>query len=106
MPANADEYNTTLQKLHISPTKLMQELVTITSERWVSSARFTNMPANYGVRDITLKVVFTKAIIYILKEMPLQVFDSMETRNSIIGAAREALEGFIAEEESEEFEDE
>lgn len=95
-----------LSKLHISPSRLMEELVAISADRWVSASRFTNMPSSYGVRDITLKVVFTKAIIHILKEMPTQTFESLEIRNNIINAAQEALEAFIVEEEeSEEFDD-
>ncbi len=93
-------------KLNISPSQLMKELVAISADRWVSASRFTNLPSSYGVRDITLKVIFTKAIIHILKEIPTQIFESLETRNNIINAAQEALENFIIEEEeSEEFDD-
>jgi type III secretion system TyeA family effector delivery regulator len=94
-----------LSKFNISPSRLMEELVAISADHWVSASRFANMPASYGVRDITLKVVFTKAIIHILKDMPTQIFESLEIRNNIISAAQEALEAFIVEEEEEGFDD-
>lgn len=83
----------------IVPSKLMQDLVAISADTWVGAGRFTNMPPQYDVRPVTLKVLFTKGVINILKEIPVQIFDSLETRNNMIGAAKEALEALIVEEE-------
>jgi type III secretion system TyeA family effector delivery regulator len=99
------ESNLHLAQLSISPNKLMEELVAISSEHWVGAARFIEMPTRYGIDDITLKIIFMKAVIYMLKDIPVPIFESVEIRNTIINAAQEALEGFIVEEESDDSEE-
>lgn len=80
--------------------ELMKELVTLTGEKWVSASRFTGLADRWGVQDPTLRVTFLAGVKDILREMPIQVFEDPDVRQSILNAAQEALDAAIDDEES------
>lgn len=80
--------------------ELMKELVTLTGEKWVSAARFTSLADRWGLQDPTLRVTFLGGVKDILREMPVQVFEDADVRQSILNAAQEALDAAIDNEES------
>ena len=80
--------------------ELMRELVALTGEKSVSASRFTGLADRWGLRDPTLRVTFLGGVKDIIREMPIQLFEDTDVRQSILNAAQEALDAAIDDEES------
>lgn len=81
---------------------LMRELIEITSEKWVSSLRFTSLADRWGLSDVKARIVFLTGVKSLLRDMPVKVFVDQDTRQSILDAAQEALDDAISLEEEQE----
>lgn len=81
--------------------ELMKELIMLTGEKWVSASRFTGMADRWGLQDPTLRVTFLGGVKDLIREMPIQLFEDADVRQSILNAAQEALDAAIDEEESQ-----
>lgn len=79
--------------------ELTKELVAVTGEKWVGSARFVGMADRLNVHDIGARIAFQTGIKSLLREIPPKVFPDPDVRQSIIGAAQEALDLAIDQEE-------
>lgn len=87
---------------NIEAGHLMQDVVKISNEKWVTDTQFSNMPPQYEVRGIKATVIFLKGLVVILSDIPVQMFADAETRTTIISAVRQALEEAVRIEEEEE----
>lgn len=87
----------------VEATRLMQELVEISADRWVTEDRFDQMPPRYGVKTFNHLefVVFLKGVLKILGDIPVHIFPDAEVRKATVDGARSALDSaIVAEEES------
>lgn len=83
----------------VKPDKLMQRLVGLTGERWVSSDRISGLTREMGIFDSEAAVGFLTRVKGIIREMPLKVFNDPESRNKLMSVAQEALDLAIEDEE-------
>ncbi len=81
---------------------LLRELVDITSEKWVSHLRFSALADRWKLTDIKTRIIFLTGVKSLLREMPTKVFIDLDTRQSILDAAQEALDQAIEQEEEQE----
>lgn len=89
----------TEQPLDTLAFSLMRELVTITSESWVTAARFTKIADLWDFEDPTARVRLLMGLRKLVQSMPVKVFPDMEARRTILQAAQEALDRAIEVEE-------
>ncbi len=98
------ELSSTLVSRHGVPpfkaTGLASDLVGLTGERWVDAARLTNLSDKYGTQNPPECLVhFMTGTRNALRELPVQVFMSLEARQSLLDAAQTALDRAIDREE-------
>jgi type III secretion protein W len=99
-----DELSSTLTSRHGVPafqaTGMASDLVSLTGERWVDAARLSNLADKYGVLNPPeCNVHFISGARNALRELPVQIFQSAEARQSLLDAAQTALDRAIDREE-------
>ena len=88
---------------------LVEEVLRLLGQRWVSAADVEGIPGKMGVPNDNLgvKIFVLNQVLETYRKIPDQYFKEMEHRENILEAAQEALDDVIEEEEEEEgFEDE
>ncbi|HZY20502.1 MAG TPA: type III secretion system gatekeeper subunit SctW [Ramlibacter sp.] len=83
----------------LHPFELMKNLVAVTGEKWVGASRFTAMADRAGLHDVGACIAFQTGVKNLLREMPPKVFPDADVRQSILGAAQDALDQAIDREE-------
>lgn len=78
---------------------LMQDLVALTGEKWVSASQLAAMVDRWGVKDLQARINFMTEIKTLLRGMPVKVFADADARQSLLNAVQEALDREIAIEE-------
>ncbi|QVQ24869.1 type III secretion system gatekeeper subunit SctW [Achromobacter deleyi] len=78
--------------------RLMQDLVNVSNEKWVSEARFSGLAGSHGVATVEGRIAFLGGVRAVLKDLPVQVFADADTRQSVLNAAQQALDAAIDEE--------
>lgn len=78
---------------------LMKEMVGVTGEKWVSASRFTALADRFGVTQVGGRIALMAGCMQILRQLPVKVFADTDVRQSVLGAAQEALDGTIDQEE-------
>lgn len=81
------------------PVQLMQELVAVSGEKWVSASRFTGLADKLGVSDTGARIGFQTAVKAMMRELPVKVFADADVRQTILNAVQEALDQAIDQEE-------
>ena len=81
--------------------ELMKDLVAITGEKWVSASRFTAIVDRFGIRNTQNRILFLTGIKSLMRDIPVQVFPTMDARQAILHAAQEALDHAIEREDEE-----
>ncbi len=100
----SQELSNTLVKRHgvapLSPTSLTTDLLMISGDRWVDGSRFESLGRSLVVSDdLSAQVSFQTGMRVLLRQLPVQVFASMESRQTVIDAAQSALDAAIDREE-------
>ncbi len=85
----------------MSPVALTCSLVDISAEKWVMGQRFTDLSESGGAHEIEPKIHFLTAVKGLLREMPVQVFVDSEQRQTVFGAAQDALDAAIDREDED-----
>lgn len=98
------ELSETLMQRHgvpaFSATSMTSEMLALTSDRWVDASRLSGICKRFQMdQPLEAAVHFMTGLRNALKEMPVQVFVSMEARQSLIDAAQGALDEAIDREE-------
>jgi type III secretion protein W len=99
-----DELSSTLASRHgVAPfqaTGMASDLVSLTGERWVDAARLGNLSDKYGaLNPPPCNVHFISGARNALRELPVQIFQSAEARQTLLDAAQTALDRAIDREE-------
>jgi type III secretion protein W len=83
-----------------SPSALTTDLLMISGDRWVDGSRFESLGRSLVVSDdLSAQVSFQTGLRALLRQLPVQVFASMESRQTVIDAAQSALDTAIDREE-------
>ncbi|WP_323018730.1 type III secretion system gatekeeper subunit SctW [Castellaniella sp.] len=79
--------------------RLMRDLVSLTSEKWLSESRFTSLTQQHGVTTPEGRIMLLTGIKSLLRDLPVPVFPDSDTRQGILSAAQDALDLAIDEED-------
>lgn len=82
-----------------SPAALMQDLVGISAEKWVSGARFTALAEKFGATGVEAQIHFLTGIKVLMRDMPVKVFVDTDQRQTIFQAVQDALDAAIDRED-------
>lgn len=83
-----------------SATAMTSELLALTSDRWVDASRFGSICKRFDMHEpLEAAVHFLTGARHAIRDMPVQVFTSMEARQSLLEAAQAALDEAIDREE-------
>ena len=79
---------------------LASDLVSISHERWVDASRFDRLADRYGAKvNSSCTVDFLAGTRDSLRQLPPQVFPTMESRQSLLDAAQLAIDDAVGREE-------
>ena len=78
-----------------SPVGLMQDLVGISAEKWVSGARFTSLAEKFGATGVEAQIHFLTGLKVLMRDMPVKVFVDGDQRQTIFQAVQDALDAAI-----------
>lgn len=78
--------------------RLMQNVVNVINDKWLSSTSFLGMGADQGIHTTPDRVVFMTGILSVLKDLPVHIFSDDEARDAVLEAAQHALDAAIDEE--------
>jgi len=79
----------------------MQQLVSMTSDKWISAARFMSLCEHYRLGLQAARINLLTEAWRMLSEMPVKIYSDEETRNAVLAAGRDAMDEAIADEEAE-----
>jgi type III secretion protein W len=82
----------------VAADRLMQDLVHISQEKWVSESRFSALASSHGVVTVTGRITFLGGVRAVLKDLPLPVYADADARHGVLNAAQHALDAAIDEE--------
>lgn len=99
-----EDISQTLSERHgltpFSATSMTSELLALTSDRWVDASRFGSICKRFNMdQPLEAAVHFVTGMRNALREMPTQVFNSMEARQSLLDTSQIALDEAIDREE-------
>ncbi|MET4580091.1 type III secretion system gatekeeper subunit SctW [Ottowia thiooxydans] len=78
---------------------LMKDLVSLSSESWVSSDRFVRLAEKVGAQDVEPQINFLTGVKGLLRQIPPKVFADLDQRQSVFNAAQDALDAAIDRED-------
>jgi len=81
------------------PLVLTREVIRLTGERWVTSARFTTLAKDLEVTGTPAEIAFFTGLKAILRDLPPKVFPDPESRDALMKAIQGALDEAIDREE-------
>lgn len=84
----------------IEPLEMMKSLVAVTGEKWVGAARFTAMEQQHRLPQVTAQIAFHSVVKDVLRQIPPALYSDVDTRQSILNAAQEALDMAIDKEDA------
>lgn len=82
-----------------TPVKLMQELVGISAEKWITGSRFAALSSDFGAHEVQPQIVFLTGVKGLVRDMPTKIFADAEQRQTIFQAVQDALDTAIDREE-------
>lgn len=78
--------------------RLMQEVVGISGDKWISEARFVSLADSHGIAALTDRIAFLAGVRTVLKDLPTQIYLDHEARAAVLDAAQNALDDAIDQE--------
>ena len=78
--------------------RLMQDIVGISGDKWISASRFLGLTDDHGIRSVPDRIAFLSSVRAMLKDLPIPIYSDDEARNAVLGAAQYALDTAIDEE--------
>lgn len=86
----------------VVPMQLMQELVAMSGDRWLTPQRLRELAARFGVQLLLARIAFHSATRNALRKMPVKVFPDGEVRRAMLDTAQQVVDDAVAEEEDRE----
>ncbi|MGI4982191.1 MAG: TyeA family type III secretion system gatekeeper subunit [Janthinobacterium lividum] len=91
---------TTLATDGTRPHRLMTAVVALSDERWPAASRFAALASGEGGTLAHTRIGLLTGLRGILRDLPVQVFHDSEHRDQVLGAAQDALDTLIDENEA------
>lgn len=91
---------TTLATDGTRPHRLMTAVVALSDERWPAASRFAALANSEGGTLAHTRIGLLTGLRGILRDLPVQVFHDSEHRDQVLGAAQDALDTLIDENEA------
>lgn len=82
----------------INNDRLMQDVVGISGDKWISESRFSGLADEHGVQLIPDRIAFLSGVRSVLKDLPTPIYTDDEARTSVLDAAQDALDTAIDKE--------
>jgi len=82
-----------------TPVALMQDLVGISAEKWVSGNRFTALAEKFGATGVEAQIHFLTGIKLLMRDLPVKVFVDADQRQTLFQAVQDALDAAIDKED-------
>ena len=82
----------------VNSERLMQDVVSISGDKWISESRFSGLADEHGVQPISDRIAFLAGVQLVLKDLPMQIFPDDEARASVLEASQYALDTAIDKE--------
>lgn len=83
----------------VVPKELMQDLVAMTNDRWLTPQRLRELAAKFGVQVLLARIAFHSGTKNALSKMPVKVFPDAEVRRAMLDTAQQVLDDAVTEEE-------
>ena len=83
---------------------LMSQLLKLVEQQWVTEADFERLPDQINVSELEAQIFTLTKVVAIIRMIPEEVFTNEETRQNMVAAATEGLDGFIEREAEDEVE--
>ncbi|MGI9275657.1 MAG: TyeA family type III secretion system gatekeeper subunit [Endozoicomonas sp.] len=83
---------------------LMSQLLQLVEQQWVTEADFERLPGQINVTELEAQIFALTKVVAIIRMIPEEVFANDETRQNMVAAASEGLDGFIEREAEAEVE--
>lgn len=93
------------QPLALSSQQLMERIINLAGERWITGQRVLSLTETCDVRVLATQIYFVSWVRRMLKRLPLKIFHDEDCRGSVLNASQEALDTLIAREEEGEDDD-
>lgn len=93
----ADDLSAAMRQT-VDDERLMQEIIGISDDKWISGSRFAGLAESHGVALVPDRIAFLAGVRRVLKDLPVQIYLDQETRASVLDAAQEALDDAIDQE--------
>lgn len=81
------------------PLALMQEIVAVINERWVTPQRLRAMAEKFLARAMLARIAFHTGTRNVLRRIPVKVFHDLDSRQGLLDAVQVVLDEAVAEEE-------
>ena len=96
-----------MQVVEIKQGVLIEEVLRLLNQRWVSASDMESIPGKMGVPDdnLAVQIFVLNQILETYRKVPDQYFKEADHRENILEAAQEALDDLIEQEEEEESEE-
>ena len=82
-----------------TPVSLMQQMVGLSAEKWVSGSRFTSLSQDFGAHGVQPQIHFLTGVKALMRDLPPKVFVDGDQRQTVFQAVQDALDIAIDREE-------
>lgn len=87
------------EALFDTPAKLMQDIVKISTEKWVTGSRFSALGTQFGATRPVAQIHFLAGVKKVVAGMPVQLFNDVDQRQRTLEAIQGALDTAVDQEE-------
>lgn len=84
-----------------SPLELMQKVLTLIEDKWVSANSVDRLVQEVGASDLDSELQFLREFLSLVREVPEKLFPKEENRANLLQAVQDSLDQAIAREEEE-----
>lgn len=81
------------------PETLMQAMVDVSTEKWLSASRFMSLAEQCGAGAVEPQIHFLTSVKVLMRDMPVQVFVDADQRQVVFSALQDALDKAIDRED-------
>ena len=78
---------------------LMEEILDLTTQRWVDPERFIQIMAKMGLHKPEIRIYFLTQLREKVRLIPMKLYPAPDTREKMLDALQQALDGEISREE-------
>ena len=79
----------------LTGSALAIELVNLTGQRWVTSQSISSLVEKFDVRGLQKQIQFLTGVKNVLRQLPVEIFEDPDARQTLLNAAQDALDAAI-----------